>query len=101
MTHVAEIVTFTLADGIAPETFVKLSQRSEAFVRAAPGFVHRQLSQGAEGGWTDYVIWSDMNAAQEAAAKFPQQDFAAALMAAIDPASLAMRHEEVRWNITV
>ncbi|WP_420586924.1 hypothetical protein [Ruegeria sp.] len=100
MTHVAEIVTFTLADGVTPEEFVKLSQTSEAFVRAAPGFAHRQLSQGADGHWTDYVIWQDMKAAQDVAAQFPQQDFAPALIAAIQPDSVQIRHENVLWNMT-
>ncbi|WP_171207333.1 MULTISPECIES: hypothetical protein [unclassified Ruegeria] len=100
MTHVAEIVTFTLANGTTPEEFVKLSQSTEAFVRAAPGFTHRQLSQGEDGRWTDYVIWADMKAAKDAAAQFPQQDFAPALMAAIDPETMQMRHENVLWNMT-
>ncbi len=100
MTQVAEIVTFTLSNGTTPEEFVKLSQASEAFVRAAPGFTHRQLSQGEDGRWTDYVIWTDMKAAQDVAAQFPQQDFAPALMAAINPESVQMRHEHVLWNMT-
>lgn len=100
MTHVAEIVTFTLANGTTPEEFVKLSQASEAFVRAAPGFAHRQLSQGQDGRWTDYVIWTDMKAAQDAAAQFPQQGFAPALIAAINPEGMQMRHENVLWNMT-
>jgi len=100
MTHVAEIVTFSLADGVTPEEFVQLSKTSEAFVRAASGFTHRQLSQGADGRWTDYVIWKDMKAAQDVAAQFPQQDFAPALMAAIQPDSVQMRHENVLWNMT-
>ncbi|WP_170514595.1 hypothetical protein [Ruegeria atlantica] len=100
MTHVAEIVTFTLANGTTPEEFVKLSQASEAFVRSAPGFAHRQLSQGEDGRWTDYVIWTDMKAAKDAAAQFPQQTFASALMAAIQPDSVQMRHENVLWNMT-
>ncbi|GAA6158196.1 MULTISPECIES: hypothetical protein [Ruegeria] len=99
MTHVAEIVTFSLADSTTPEAFVKLSQSTEAFVRAAPGFAHRQLSQGEDGRWTDYVVWTDMKAAQNAAAQFPQQDFAAALMTAIKPDSIQMRHEKVLWNM--
>ncbi|MES0824175.1 hypothetical protein [Ruegeria sp. SCP11] len=100
MTHVAEIVTFTLANGTTPEEFVKLSQASEAFVRSASGFAHRQLSQGEDGRWTDYVVWQDMKAAQDAAAQFPQQDFAPALMEAIQPDSVQMRHENVLWNMT-
>ncbi|MEO1106513.1 MAG: hypothetical protein AAFX90_01185 [Pseudomonadota bacterium] len=100
MTHVAEIVTFTLNDGTSPEAFVALSQSTESFVRAAPGFAHRQLSQGDDGRWTDYVVWQDMQAAQNAAAQFPEQEFAPALMAAINPDSLQMRHENVLWNMT-
>ncbi|CAD0185437.1 hypothetical protein RUESEDTHA_02324 [Ruegeria sp. THAF57] len=101
MTHVAEIVTFSLANGTTPEEFVKLSQASEGFVRSAPGFTHRHLSQGEDGRWTDYVVWTDMKAAKDAAAQFPQQDFCADLMAAINPESLQMRHENVLWNMTV
>ena len=100
MTHVAEIVTFTLAEGTSPEAFVKLSQSTESFVRAAPGFAHRHLSQGEDGRWTDYVVWQDMKAAQTAAAEFPQQEFAPALMAAINPESMQMRHEAVLWKMT-
>lgn len=100
MTHVAEIVTFTLVDGTTAEDFVKISQASESFVRAAIGFTHRQLSQGEDGRWTDYVVWADMQAAQDAAAQFPNQDFAPALMAAIQPDSIQMRHEHVHWNMT-
>ncbi len=100
MTHVAEIVTFTLANGTTSEQFVKLSQASETFVRTAPGFAHRQLSQGEDGRWTDYVVWEDITSAKEAAAAFMQQDFAPALMAAINPDSAQMRHENVLWNMT-
>lgn len=100
MTHVAEIVTFTLAPGTTPEAFLKLSQASEAFVRSAPGFAHRRLSQGKDGRWTDYVVWTDLTSAQQAAAQFPQQDCAAGMMAAIDPGSLQMRHENVLWTMT-
>ncbi len=100
MTHVAEIVTFSLANGTTPAEFVKLSQASEDFVRSAPGFTHRHLSQGEDGRWTDYVVWTDMKAAKDAAAQFPQQDFCADLMAAINPESIQMRHENVLWNMT-
>ena len=96
---VAEIVTFKLAPGVSAQDFVKLSQASEAFCRQNPGFRHRQLSQGADGTWTDYVIWSDMETAQAIAAEFPAQDFAPALMGAIAPDSVSMRHETVLWAI--
>jgi hypothetical protein len=97
--HVAEIVTFTLAPGISPDQFVTLSQQSKDFVRAQAGFRHRQLSCGADGRWTDYVIWADMKTAQTVAAAFPNQDFAPALMAAIAPDSVTIRHETVLWDM--
>lgn len=99
MTQVAEIVTFSLAPGVTDAEFVALSQATEGFVRATPGFVHRQLTKGADGRWTDYVIWQDMETAQKVAATFPEQAFAPALMAAIAPDSAQMRHEEVHWQM--
>ncbi|UWQ27393.1 hypothetical protein [Leisingera sp. M523] len=97
--HVAEIVTFKLAEGVSPEKFVALSQASEAFVRSQPGFLHRQLSCGEDGHWTDYVIWKDMETAHKVAAEFHKQDFCADLMKAIAPDSAKMRHEEVLWDM--
>ena len=97
--HVAEIVTFQLAEGVSQADFVALSQASEAFVRAQPGFLHRQLSRGADGRWTDYVIWKDMETARSVAAEFHKQDFCADLMEAIAAGSANMRHEEVLWDM--
>lgn len=99
MTQVAEIVTFSLAPGVTEAEFVALSQTTEAFVRATPGFLHRQLSKGADGRWTDYVVWQDMETAQKVAATFAQQAFAPDLIAAIAPDSAQMRHEEVQWQM--
>ena len=53
---VAEIVTFALADSVKSADFVEISKGTESFVRSLPGFVHRQLSEGEDGKWTDYVI---------------------------------------------
>ncbi|MEX0304401.1 MAG: hypothetical protein AB3N24_18425 [Leisingera sp.] len=97
--HVAEIVTFELAEGVSPAEFVALSQASEAFVRAQPGFLHRQLSRGADGRWTDYVIWKDMDTAKSVAEEFHKQDFCAGLMQAIAKSTANMRHEEVLWDM--
>ncbi|KIC19025.1 hypothetical protein [Leisingera sp. ANG-DT] len=97
--HVAEIVTFKLTDGVSPADFTALMQRTEGFVRAQDGFVTRQLSQGEDGSWTDYVVWKDMATAQKVAQEFMQQDFTPEVMAAIAPDSASMRHEEVRWQM--
>ncbi len=98
-TPVAEIVTFTLAGGITADAFVALSQESEAFVRAQPGFMFRRLSRGADGRWSDHVVWRDHAAAQAAARAFPRQPFAGPLMQAIEPGSIDMRHEDILWQM--
>lgn len=98
--NIAEIVTFELAPRITPERFIELSRASEEFVRKAPGFVSRRLSAGADGRWSDTVIWADMDTAQKAAAAFPKQDFARDLMAAIAPDSAVMRHETIERTVT-
>ena len=96
---VAEIVTFTLVPGVSDADFLALSQRTAAFCEAQSGFRARRLSRDGEGRWTDYVLWSDMQTAKDAAAKFPEQDFAPDLMAAIAPDSVMMRHEAVLWEM--
>lgn len=97
--HVAEIVTFKLAEGVSAADFVALSQASEAFVRAQAGFVLRQLSCGGDGSWTDYVVWKDMETAKAVAAEFSRQPFCAPLMQAIAEGSANMRHETVQWHM--
>jgi hypothetical protein len=97
--HVAETVTFRLNAGVSPAQFLSLSKASEAFVRANPGFVFRRLSSGADGSWTDTVIWQDMQTALKVAESFGQQDFAPALMAAIVPDTVTIRHETIHWTM--
>lgn len=96
--NVAETVTFKLAPTITPDQFITLMKTTEAFVQNNPGFVFRRLSSGEDGRWTDTVIWSDMATAKAAADAFPQQDFAAAVMAAIDAETVEIRHEIIHWT---
>ncbi|WP_293573156.1 hypothetical protein [Phaeobacter sp.] len=91
----AEIVTFKLRDTIKREAFLALMQQTEAFVKDQAGFCHRQLSEGPDGQWTDYVLWHDHQSAAQAAAAFEQQAFAPDIFAAIAPDSANMRHETV------
>ncbi len=97
--HAAEIVTFQLAEGVSEADFTSLMRRTESFVRAQPGFIARRLSRGADGSWTDHVVWQDMATAQQMAQTFMQQDFAPAVMQAIADGSARMRHEEVQWSM--
>lgn len=97
--NVVETVTFKLAAGIGPDQFVTLMKTTAAFVQNNPGFIFRRLSAGEDGLWTDTVVWSDIDTATAAAAEFPKQDFAPAVMAAINPDTVQMRHEVIHWTL--
>lgn len=95
---VAEIVTFKLQPGISDDAFLDLMQPSHGFASYAPGFVSRQLSKGCDGTWTDYVVWSSTKAAQDAAKSFLEQDFAPAIVGAIDKETFSMKHQDILWQ---
>lgn len=97
--NVAETVTFALADSVSDAEFVTLSKLTEAFVRSCPGFIFRRLSKGEDGRWTDAVVWQDMATAQAAAKAFEAQNFLPALMGAMKPDSVTMRHETIHWTM--
>lgn len=97
--NVAETVTFELNAEVSDADFVALSQETEAFVRNCPGFIYRRLSKGEDGRWTDAVVWQDMETAQAAAKAFEAQSFLPALMAAMKPDSVTMRHEVIHWTM--
>lgn len=97
--NVAETVTFELADAVSDADFLAQIRTTENFVRSCPGFIFRRLSCGDDGRWTDTVIWADMEKAQAAGKAFETQDFVPALMAAMKPDSVQMRHETIHWAI--
>lgn len=95
---VAEIVTFTLAEGIDDAQFLTVMQQTMDFARANPGFRARTLSKGEDGRWTDHVVWDTMETAKSMAAQFMEQEFAPAVGFVIDPDSIEMRHQHVYWG---
>ncbi len=96
---VAEIVTFRLAEHIGDAHFLEAARDTEAFVRAAPGFIARRLTRGEDGRWTDYVEWESRASARAAAERIMADPGTAAFIAAIDPGSIEMRHEALRWAL--
>lgn len=96
MPNIAEIVTFTLIAGTDPAAFLDAAKATDPIVQAQPGFVERRLSQGPDGRWTDYVLWTDMDAAQTAARVVMETPAFAAFAGLIAPDDMTMRHETVR-----
>ena len=94
---VVETVTFELAEHVTDDMFLTQIRRTEDFVRSYPGFIFRRLSSGADGRWTDTVVWQDMATAQAAGKAFEAQPFLPELLATMNTSSIQMRHETVRW----
>ncbi|MQQ07516.1 hypothetical protein GFB49_03535 [Epibacterium sp. SM1979] len=96
---VVETVTFELAESATEQELLTRIKSTEAFVRALPGFIFRRLSCGADGRWSDCVVWQDMASATAAAKAFEAQPFVPDLMATMKPGSVQMRHESVAWTM--
>ena len=92
---VAEIVRFRLVDGVSDAAFLEATRAMQPLVEAAPGYVSRRLSKNGDGSWTDYVVWTTLDLAQEAAKTIFAKAPAKAFSDAIDGASVDMRHEPI------
>jgi hypothetical protein len=92
---VAEIVTFRLAAGVTDPAFLAAARATGPLLATEPGFLSRRLSAGADGTWTDHVVWTSLAEAEAAAARIMAAPAAQPFLMAIDPASIAMRHEPI------
>jgi hypothetical protein len=92
---VAEIVTFRLISGTTGPAFLAAARATGPLLAAEPGFLSRHLSQGADGTWTDHVTWASLPEAEAAASRIMSAPEAQPFLAAIDPASIVMRHEPI------
>lgn len=98
-TH-AEYVTFRLQPGTDPAAFLAAARATDAALDAHPGYIARHLSQGADGGWTDCVLWADAASAGAAAAAIMSDPRFGPFMSAIAPEGMTMRHETLHWQKT-
>ena len=92
---VAEVVTFRLAPGTTEAGFLAAARATGPLAARQPGFLARTLSRGADGRWTDHVLWASSAAAQAAAAAVMADPAFAPFLAAIDPEGMDLRHEAV------
>ena len=92
---VAEIVTFRLAAGVSDADFLAAARDVEGILSRAPGFRARNLSGTGDGTWTDHVVWESMAQATAAAESLMANPAAGPFLQAIDPDSIAMRHETI------
>jgi hypothetical protein len=95
---VAEIVTFRLLTATSEGAFLNAARATGPLLAAAPGFVSRRLSRGPDGTWTDHVEWTSLAHAEAAADAIMKDPAAGPFLAAIDPATIVMRHEALLWT---
>ena len=95
MTTTAEIVTFRLHPNADPGAFVSAARDMAPFLTKAGGMIRRDLSVDANGLWTDYILWTSLEAAKSAADQIMQQPAAAPFVAMIDGSSARMQHAAV------
>jgi hypothetical protein len=95
---VAEIVTFRLLAGVDQASFLEAARKTDALFAQPTSYLSRYLSCDAAGTWTDHVEWTSASEA-EAGGKLIMSDPAAQpFLAAIDPASIIMRHASLCWK---
>lgn len=96
---VAEIVTFRLIEDADPVAFVAAADGMSQFLHGTGAVLTRTLRVNDAGSWTDHITWTSMSAAKSAAAAMMDQPEATPFMALIDPETVNMRHETLRFSL--
>lgn len=97
MSHaIAEIVTFQLVEGADPAAFGQLAAAGVDAFLLGRGALGRTLSVGADGRWTDHVLWPSMAEAEAAAAEIGRSPHCTPFLGMIAGPSVMVRHETVQ-----
>lgn len=94
MSHLTELVAFSIFDDDAPD-FLVANAAINDWLRHQPGFVSRQLVRKDDGGWVDMIAWTDESCALAAAASMPSELGPRGAMRAISPVSIGMPHAAI------
>lgn len=92
---VIELVIFKIKPDVSEEAFVKAAEKTWPAIKQMAGYVDRQLAVDEQGQWSDIVYWTDMEAAQTAAAAVMQMSEFADFISMIDESQLSMRHLDI------
>lgn len=92
---VAEIVTYTVKEGIKTEELLQAARKTEAFLRDTGAVLSRQLSRDESGLWTDYILWTSLEAAKATEAQAMERPEFATFFAMMAEGSAQLRHAPV------
>lgn len=91
---VLEIAEYTLAPDVSEAAFLATRPGLEGWLRRQPGFQSLRLLREGD-RWMDVCEWQDMASAKAASAALMEEPAMESFMAALDPATVSMRHLEV------
>ena len=96
---VAEIVTFRARPGTDPQDIAAAAAGLTGFLGRTGAALGRTLARDADGTWTDYIVWSSLSAAQDAAKTIMTDPEAAPFLSLIDPDSVSLRHVPILYRM--
>ncbi len=99
MTHVMEIVSFRLKDGVDVEDFRIAASAIDRLLHDRGTASARTLVVDEDGLWTDIVEWTSMEEAKSAAEELVQDPLFLPLGAMIDGDTVQMRHAPVQHQM--
>ncbi|UWR23714.1 hypothetical protein [Sulfitobacter sp. S190] len=94
-TPVAEVVTFRLVPGTAPEAFVRAAGALQPVLEETQAVLSRSLSVDADGLWTDHITWTSLAVAKATANAVMVDPRAAPMMQMIDAQGMQLRHADI------
>ena len=91
--HVIEIASFKLKNGVTYEAFAPLDKQVEAqHVSRQPGFISRYSAKGNNGDWVVVVHWASEKDAEASMNSFSSSPLAGDFMSKIDLSTMKMAH---------
>jgi heme-degrading monooxygenase HmoA len=91
-----EIVMFKLKPDADEAAFLAASDAVLQDLRAASGFMRRELLQNDDGQWIDLVYWNSLEEAHHAAEMMPTWASAGAFISMLDEQSVTLLHLQRR-----
>lgn len=92
---VAEIVTYTVRDGVSTKELLKTAQKTEDFLRSTGAVLSRSLSRDDAGVWTDYILWTSLEAAKATEAQAMERSEFVTFFAMMAEGSVQLRYAQV------
>ncbi len=96
---VIEVVQFRSLPEYAAADVATAAQGTAALLRHQPGFRARWLLAGADGDWTDLVLWDSLHQAHKAADVVIASPSFTPFMGMIDGPTVRMAHHAVVWQM--